>query len=97
MAVKIASAGVSQGRISPKRPLLRWPITVPKVIYQHQYWLKGRGRRGECLCVLVELRRSCGRGQDAVSQPRTGGGGYLDEKRLSCWEAANLAIGNWEV
>lgn len=58
MAVKIASAGVSQGRISPKRPLLRWPITVPKVVFQHQYWLKGRGRRGECLCVLVELRRA---------------------------------------
>lgn len=50
--------------------------------------------------VLLRARGAapcCGRGQDAVSQPRTGGGGHLDEKRLSCWEAAKLAVGNRKV
>lgn len=55
MAMKIASVGVSQGRISPKHPLLRWPVTVLKVVYQPQCWPKGQGRRGECFCVLVLL------------------------------------------
>lgn len=50
--------------------------------------------------VLLRARRAapcCRRSQDALSQPRTGGVGHLDEKWLSCWEAANLAIRNWEV
>lgn len=52
MAVKIAGVGVSQGRISLKHPLLRWPMTVLKVTYQHEYWLKGWGRSS---CVPEEL------------------------------------------
>lgn len=55
MAVKIASVGVSQGRISPKHPLLRWPVTVLKVIYQHEYWLRGWGRS---FCLPEELHRA---------------------------------------
>lgn len=94
MAVKIASVAVSQGRISPKHPLLRWPMTVLKVIYQHKYWLKGWGRS---FCVLEELLHSVDTVGTLVSQPRTGGGWYLNEKRCSCWKAANLAIRNWEV
>lgn len=55
VAVKIASVGVSQDRISPKHPLLRWPMTVLKVTYQHEYWLEGWGRS---FCVLEELHRA---------------------------------------
>lgn len=64
MVVKIASAGVSQGRISLQHPFLRWPVTIPKAVYQHQYWLQGgKGERSAsvCLwsCAMLQTQPGC--------------------------------------
>lgn len=58
------SAGVSQGRISLKHPFLRWPITAPKVGYQHQYWLRGgEGERSASVCswscAMLQTQPEC--------------------------------------